>query len=124
MDPYCYHDTYKYSFFKLLYSSTTPLNLLQYTTGVLVWRNLKKDYMAKKCDITGKKTQVGGKYSNRTRATQFNPSGKTKRAPNLQRKRIYVPELGKSVTLTVSTKALRTIVKNGAYKTLKEASLV
>ena len=80
--------------------------------------------MAKKCDITGKKTQVGGKYSNRTRATQFNPSGKTKRAPNLQKKRIYVPEIGKSVSITVSTKALRTIAKNGAYKTLKEANLV
>lgn len=80
--------------------------------------------MAKKCDITGKKTQVGGKYSNRTRATQFNPSGKTKRVPNLQKKRIYVPEIGKSVTITVSTKALRTIAKNGAYKTLKEANLV
>lgn len=80
--------------------------------------------MAKQCDITGKKTQIGGKYSNRTRATQFNPSGKTKRAPNLQRKRIYVAELDKSVTINVSTKALRTIAKNGAYKTLKEAKLV
>ena len=85
---------------------------------------LKTSIMAKKCDITGKKTQVGGKYSNRTRATQFNPSGKTKRAPNLQKKRIYVPEIGKSVSITVSTKALRTIAKNGAYKTLKEANLV
>jgi large subunit ribosomal protein L28 len=80
--------------------------------------------MAKKCDITGKKTQIGGKYSNRTRATQFNPSGKTKRAPNLQKKRIFVPELNKIVTINVSTKALRTIAKNGAYKTLKEASLI
>ncbi|MEZ4103985.1 MAG: 50S ribosomal protein L28 [Candidatus Paceibacterota bacterium] len=80
--------------------------------------------MAKKCDITGKRTQIGGKYSNRTRATQFNPSGKTKRAPNLQKKRVYVPELDKTVTINVSTKALRTIAKNGAYKTLKEADLV
>jgi large subunit ribosomal protein L28 len=80
--------------------------------------------MAKTCDITGKKTQIGGKYSNRTRATQFNPSGKTKRAPNLQKKRVYVPELGKSVSITVSTKGLRTIAKNGAFKTLKKAGLV
>ncbi len=80
--------------------------------------------MANKCDITGKKPQMGGKYSNRTRATQFNPSGKTKRSPNLQRKRIYVAELGKSVTVKVSTKALRTIAKNGAYKTLREAKMV
>jgi large subunit ribosomal protein L28 len=80
--------------------------------------------MAKQCDITGKKTQIGGKYSNRTRATQFNPSGKTKRAPNLQKKRIFIPELQKHVTVHVSTKGLRTIAKNGAYKTLKEAKLI
>jgi large subunit ribosomal protein L28 len=80
--------------------------------------------MANKCDITGKKTQIGGKYSNRTRATQFNPSGKTKRSPNLQKKRVYVAELGKSVTVKVSTKGLRTIAKNGAFKTLSAANLI
>lgn len=80
--------------------------------------------MAKQCDITGKKTQIGGKYSNRTRATQFNPCGKTARQPNLQKKRIYVPELDKTVIVKVSAKALRTIAKNGAYKTLKEAKLI
>jgi len=80
--------------------------------------------MAKKCDITGKKTQVGGKYSNRTRATQFNPSGKTYRAPNLQKKRIYVAEIDKTVTVKVSTKGLRTIAKNGAFITLKVAKLI
>jgi large subunit ribosomal protein L28 len=81
-------------------------------------------FMAKQCDITGKKTQIGGRYSNRTRATQFNPCGKTRRQPNLQKKRIYVPELDKTVTVTVSAKALRTIAKNGAYQTLKEAKLI
>ena len=85
---------------------------------------LKTQYMAKKCEITGKKTQVGGKYTNRTRATQFNPSGKTKRAPNLQKKRIYVPELDKTITIKVSTKGIRTIAKNGAYKTLLAAKLI
>jgi len=80
--------------------------------------------MAKQCDITGKKTQIGGRYSNRTRATQFNPCGKTNRQPNLQKKRIYVPELGKTVTVNISTKGLRTVAKNGAYKTLKEAKII
>jgi len=80
--------------------------------------------MSKQCEITGKKTQIGGKYSNRTRATQFNPSGKTKRAPNLQKRRVFVPELGKTVTVKVSTKGLRTIAKNGALKTLKEAKII
>lgn len=80
--------------------------------------------MARICEITGKSSQVGGRYSNRTRATQFNPCGKVRRQPNLQKKRIYVPELGKSVMVTVSTKALRTIAKNGAYETLKKAKLI
>lgn len=80
--------------------------------------------MAKQCQITGKKTQIGGRYSNRTRATQFNPCGKTRRQPNLQKRRIFVPELNKYVVVNVSTKALRTIAKNGAYQTLKEAKLI
>lgn len=80
--------------------------------------------MAKQCDITGKKSQIGGRYSNRTRATQFNPCGKVRRQPNLQKKRVFVPELDTTVTVNVSTKALRTIAKNGAYKTLKEANLI
>lgn len=80
--------------------------------------------MAKHCEITGKKPQMGGRYSNRTRATQFNPCGKTKREPNLQKKRIFVPEIGKSVTVTISTKAIRIIAKNGAYETLKKAKLI
>lgn len=80
--------------------------------------------MAKQCDITGKKSQIGGRYSNRTRATQFNPCGKVRRQPNLPKKRVFVPELDTTVTVNVSTKALRTIAKNGAYKTLKEANLI
>ncbi|MEL6804852.1 MAG: 50S ribosomal protein L28 [Bacteroidota bacterium] len=80
--------------------------------------------MAKQCEVTGKKTQIGGRYSNRTRATQFNPCGKTRRQPNLQKRRIYVSELGKHVTVNISTKALRMIAKNGAYKTLKDAKLI
>ncbi len=80
--------------------------------------------MARSCAITGKSTQVGGRYSNRTRATQFNPTGKVRKQVNLQKKRIFVPELNKSVTITVSTQGLRTIAKNGAYKTLKKAGLI
>ena len=80
--------------------------------------------MAKKCEITGKTTQIGGRYSNRTRATQFNPCGKTRRQPNLHKQRIYVPELGKHVTVNISTKGLRTIAKKGAYKALKDAKLI
>ncbi len=80
--------------------------------------------MAKQCDITGKKSQIGGRYSNRTRAMQFNPCGKVRRQPNLQKKRIYVPELDKTVVVNLSTKGLRTLTKNGAYQTLKDARLI
>lgn len=80
--------------------------------------------MAKVCDITGKKPQVGGRYSNRVRATQFNPTGKVRRRPNIQKKHIFVPEIGKTIVVNSSTKGLRTIAKNGAYQTLKAAGLI
>jgi len=80
--------------------------------------------MARTCDITGKATQVGGRYSNRTRATQFNPTGKVRRKANLQRRRIYVPELKKTVFVDVSTKGLRTIKKHGAHVALSTAGLI
>ncbi|HEX8591492.1 MAG TPA: 50S ribosomal protein L28 [Candidatus Paceibacterota bacterium] len=80
--------------------------------------------MARECAITGKTTQVGGRYSNRTRATQFNPTGKVRRQANLQKRRIFVPELGKTILVDISTKGLRHIKKNGAYKTLKTAGVV
>jgi large subunit ribosomal protein L28 len=80
--------------------------------------------MAKKCVITNKSSLVGGGYSNRTRATQFNPTGKRRRKANLQDKKIFVPELGKAVKVTVSMKGLRTIAKNGAYQSLKKAGAI
>jgi len=74
--------------------------------------------------VTGKKSQVGGRYSNRTRATQFNSGGKKRRYVNLQKKTLVIPETGEKVTIRVSTKALRTINKNGAYATLKKAGII
>ena len=80
--------------------------------------------MARACDITGKSTQVGGRYSNRVRATQFNPTGKVRRKANLQKRRIYVPELEKTVIVDVSMKGLKTIKKNGAFATLTKAGVI
>jgi large subunit ribosomal protein L28 len=80
--------------------------------------------MAKECAITKKTSQVGGGYSTKVRATKFNPITPSRRYANLQKKRIFVPELNKTITLTVSTKGLRTIQKNGAYKALREAGIV
>lgn len=71
--------------------------------------------MAKVCEITGKKVQVGNNVShanNRTKRTF---------APNLQKKRFFVPEEGKWVTLKLSTSALKTINKKGITAVMKEA---
>lgn len=80
--------------------------------------------MARACEITGKSTQIGGRYSNRTRATQFNPTGKVRRKANLQRRRVYVAELGSTITLDVSTKGMRTIKKQGAFAALSKAKVI
>lgn len=80
--------------------------------------------MAKVCVVTGKTGLVGGGYSNRTRATQFNPTGLRRRKANLQRRKIFVPELNKNFTITVSAAGLKTIAKRGAYATLKKAGVI
>jgi large subunit ribosomal protein L28 len=80
--------------------------------------------MAKICAITKKGSKVAGGYSNRIRATKYNPTGMVRKYPNLQRKRIFVPELNRTVLVTISTQGLKTIAKNGAYKTLKKAGLI
>lgn len=84
----------------------------------------RNEHMARTCDITGKKSQVGGGYSNRVRATKFNPTGKRRRQVNLQTKTLFIPELGKKVTVRVSAKGLKTMKKRGAFLTLKKAGLV
>lgn len=71
--------------------------------------------MSKICDITGKKPQVGNhvSHSNIKTKRRFNP--------NLQKKRFYIPEEDRWITLKVSTSALRTINKNGITAVLKKA---
>ena len=81
--------------------------------------------MARTCDITGKSSLVGGGYSNRVRATKFNPTGKRRRYANLQTKTYIVPELNnQKVKLTVSTKGMPTIAKKGIFKALKDAAII
>ncbi len=81
-------------------------------------------YMAKVCAITKKGSIMAGGYSNAVRATKFKPTGKVRKYTNLQKKRIYVPELKKYFPLTLSTKAIKTINKNGAYSVLKKAGII
>ncbi|MBR9979132.1 MAG: 50S ribosomal protein L28 [Bacteroidetes bacterium] len=74
--------------------------------------------MARRCQITGKGPLVGNNVShahNRTKRRQL---------PNLQKKRIYVPELKRFVTVRISARAIKTINKNGAFVTLQKAGLL
>ncbi len=81
-------------------------------------------HMAKVCAITKKGSMMGGGYSNVVRATKFNPTGKVRKYANLQKKRVYVPELKKYYPLTLSTGAIKTINKHGAYAVLKKAGII
>ena len=80
--------------------------------------------MKKICAITKKGSIVGGGYSNRTRAAKFNPTGKKRKYPNLQKKRIFIPEIKKIINIEISARGLRTMTKNGAYATLLKAGLI
>ena len=80
--------------------------------------------MAKICAITKKGSIVGGGYSNRTRATKFNPTGKKRKYLNLQKKSVFIPELGKSMKVEASVQGFRTMKKNGTYATLLKAGLI
>ncbi|MEI8174386.1 MAG: bL28 family ribosomal protein [bacterium] len=78
----------------------------------------------KTCAITKKTSILGGGYSNRTRATKFNPTGTVRKHLNIQKKRIFVPEINKFINIKVSTQGMRTMKKNGAYATLLKAGLI
>lgn len=87
--------------------------------------------MARVCSIRGSRVRSGGKINRSGLAKKKGGIGrhvtkvvKRKIAPNLQSKRIWVPELGRWVRVTLSCKGLKTVNKNGAYKTLKEAGVI
>jgi large subunit ribosomal protein L28 len=80
--------------------------------------------MPKICPITNKSSNMAGGYSNATRATQFNPVGNSRKRVNFQKKTLYIPELKKHITLELSTKAIKTIQKNGVFATLKKAGII
>ncbi|MDE2751756.1 MAG: 50S ribosomal protein L28 [Gemmatimonadota bacterium] len=73
--------------------------------------------MSRKCDITGKRPLVGYNVSHAHNKT------KKRQLPNLQTKRIFVPELRKSVRIKVSTSALRSIDKMGLTAFLRKNGL-
>ncbi len=87
--------------------------------------------MSKMCEITGARPAKGSVIHRRGLAKKKGGVGQhvTKKVGrtfgiNLHSKRIWVPELSKFVKVKLSARAMKTITKNGAYKTLKAAGIV
>ncbi len=70
--------------------------------------------MSRVCQLTGKKPMKGNKVSH------SNVKTKRRFLPNLHKKRFYIPELEKWITLKVSSHALRSINKMGIYEFIKK----
>lgn len=63
--------------------------------------------MARKCKLTGKGPLSGNNVPFSLKKT------KRRFLPNIQTKKVFVPELGRSVRLRLSTRAIRTMDKKG-----------
>ena len=69
--------------------------------------------MARVCQVTGKTPIVGNKGSH------SNIKTKRRFLPNLQKKKFYLAEEDKWITLKLTTDAMRTINKNGLMSVVK-----
>ena len=70
--------------------------------------------MSRVCQITGKKAMVGNNVSHSNKKT------KRKFNINLVKKKFFIPEENKWITLKLSTSAIRNINKKGITQVLKE----
>ena len=73
--------------------------------------------MARRCPLTGMRPNVANKVSH------SNIKTKRRQLPNLQRKRIWLEDESRWVTLRLSTRALRTLNKKGLRAYAAEAGL-
>ncbi len=87
--------------------------------------------MSRICQITGKSPSKGHSICRSGKAKKKGGIGthvtaNTPRTflPNLKKKSIFVPEIGKSVKVKLSVRALKTITRKGAYATLKKAGII
>jgi large subunit ribosomal protein L28 len=64
--------------------------------------------MARRCDLTGKRRLVGNKVSHANNKT------KMRQQVNLQTKRVFDPDTGRTITLRISTRAIKTLDKVGS----------
>ena len=63
--------------------------------------------MSKRCDLTGAEPRTGNNVSHSKRATR------RRWVPNIKKKRIYIPEENRWVTLRVTAAALKTLSRKG-----------
>ena len=73
--------------------------------------------MSKFCSITGKRPLVGNSVS------KSNIKTKRRQLPNLQTKKIYIPEINRTVKIKLSANALKTIDKTGLLNYLKKQKI-
>ena len=73
--------------------------------------------MSRVCKISGKRPRVANNVSKAHNKT------KRKQYPNLQNKKVFIPETGEYVKLKISTKALKTIDKFGLLFYLNKNNL-
>ena len=73
--------------------------------------------MSRKCRLTNKKPLVGNRVSH------ANNKSKMRQMPNLQTKRLYIPEQERWVKVRLSARALRTVSKKGLLKFLQDEGL-
>ncbi|MFZ0426928.1 MAG: 50S ribosomal protein L28 [Acidobacteriota bacterium] len=73
--------------------------------------------MARRCQLTGKGPLTGNNVSHSNRRT------KRRQLPNLQTKRIYIPEEDRWVRVKLSTRALRTVTRKGLLSFLRDEGL-
>lgn len=71
--------------------------------------------MSRVCELTGKRAMVGNNVSHAMNKT------KRKFSVNLVKKRFFLPEEDRWITLKVSTAAIKNINKKGISAVLKEA---
>ncbi len=73
--------------------------------------------MARRCQLTGKGPLTGNNVSHSHRRT------KMRQLPNLQKKRVYIPEEDRWVRVKLSTRALRTVTRKGLLCFLRDEGL-
>lgn len=74
--------------------------------------------MARRCELTGKGPIAGNNVSH--------ANNKTRRRflPNLQTKRVWLPDEKRFVTLKITARAIKTLDKKGLKAMLKDANII